>query len=53
MTAVAVQIAPRPSAPSPSSKVPAAEPIGAVIVEDIEALTEGIEPGCGEDNPFN
>ena len=47
MTAVAVEIAP------PLTK--RAEPVdlvGLVVVEDVEELTVGAIPGCGDDNPY-
>jgi hypothetical protein len=46
MTAVAVEISPRPL------EAIAAEPEGLVVVEDVEALTVGAVPGCGDDNPY-
>lgn len=55
MTAVAVEITLRPSgtlAPTPITGV-ATEPVGPVIVEDVETLAEGATPGCGDDNPYN
>ncbi|MFF3208628.1 hypothetical protein [Streptomyces sp. NPDC002962] len=29
------------------------DPDGVVLVADIEELTAGTLPGCGEDNPYN
>ncbi|WP_267913054.1 hypothetical protein [Streptomyces sp. N35] len=42
MTAVAVKIRPRPAEE---------EPEALIVVEDIEALTTGANPGCSNDNP--
>ncbi|WP_432198884.1 hypothetical protein [Streptomyces sp. bgisy027] len=28
-------------------------PDGIVLVADVEALTAGTTPGCGDDNPYN
>ncbi|NGO77754.1 hypothetical protein G6045_19115 [Streptomyces sp. YC504] len=45
MTAVAVEIRPRPTEDAP-------EPEALIVVEDIEALTTGAMPGCSDDNPY-
>ncbi|MEU9388702.1 hypothetical protein AB0D86_01715 [Streptomyces sp. NPDC048324] len=55
MSAVAVEITPRPAlglvlAPTDQPKAP--EPVGLVIVDDVESLTEGTVPGCNDDNPY-
>ncbi|WP_208879935.1 hypothetical protein [Streptomyces armeniacus] len=55
MTAVAVEITPRQVAASPTpTALPQAspEPVGVVIVEDVETLAEGTGPGCNDDNPY-
>ena len=44
MTAVAVEITTRPSVEE--------EPMGLVLVDDVEALAEGTVPGCNDDNPY-
>ncbi|MGX1851042.1 hypothetical protein OIU91_17170 [Streptomyces sp. NBC_01456] len=44
MTTVTVEISPRPPVRE--------EPGGIVLLEDLEALTEGAVPGCNEDNPY-
>ncbi|MDQ8704873.1 hypothetical protein RCO28_20600 [Streptomyces sp. LHD-70] len=44
MTAVAVEITPRPVEPE--------EITAPVLVEDLETLTDGAVPGCGDDNPY-
>ncbi|MER6086509.1 hypothetical protein [Streptomyces bluensis] len=31
----------------------AKEPTGVVLVADVDTLTSDIEPGCGNDNPYN
>ncbi|MBC7269378.1 MAG: hypothetical protein H5T76_11740 [Streptomyces sp.] len=46
MTAVAVEITPWPAKAEPVDLV------GPVVVEDVEELTVGAVPGCGEDNPY-
>ncbi|MET7424352.1 hypothetical protein [Dactylosporangium sp. NPDC005555] len=54
MTVTAVQITRRP-APTSTTPVPAgraAEPVGVVIVANVEALTRTNQPGCGDDNPY-
>lgn len=44
MTAVMVEI---------SSRLPVREePEGVVLLDDLEALTEGAVPGCNDDNPY-
>ncbi|MFM9445040.1 hypothetical protein [Streptomyces acidiscabies] len=52
MTAIAVEITRRPVAGLPKSAVRSAapEPVGLVIVEDVEALADGA--GCSDDNPY-
>ncbi len=55
MSAVAVEITPRPMlelAPDPSDRPKTPEPVGLVIVDDVESLTEGTTPGCNDDNPY-
>ncbi|MGR8010322.1 hypothetical protein [Streptomyces hypolithicus] len=55
MTAVAVEITPRRVVvPTELGSLAAAspEPVGVVIVDDVEALTEGTVPGCNDDNPY-
>ncbi|MGW5352032.1 hypothetical protein ACWERV_16175 [Streptomyces sp. NPDC004031] len=54
MTAVAVEITTRPRVdkPTPVTGV-APEPTGLVFVDDVESLTAGAVPGCGDDNPYN
>ncbi|MDI3385455.1 hypothetical protein QIS99_04385 [Streptomyces sp. B-S-A8] len=47
MTAVAVEITPRSVAPVEPKEITAP-----VLVEDLEALTDGAVPGCGDDNPY-
>ncbi|WP_199809776.1 hypothetical protein [Streptomyces sp. NRRL F-2799] len=44
MTAVMVEIRPRPPAQE--------EPEGVILLDDLEALTEGAVPGCNDDNPY-
>jgi len=44
MTAVMAEISPRPPALE--------EPEGVILLDDLEALTEGAVPGCNEDNPY-
>ncbi|MEU7567467.1 hypothetical protein AB0A99_15935 [Streptomyces fradiae] len=44
MTAVMVEISPRPSALE--------QPEGVIFVDDLEVLTEGAVPGCNDDNPY-
>jgi hypothetical protein len=44
MTAVAVEITQGPDTEP--------QPTGLVLVDDVEALTEGTTPGCGDDNPY-
>ncbi|MET8380770.1 hypothetical protein [Streptomyces microflavus] len=44
MTAVMVEISPRPPTPQ--------EPDGVILLDDLEALTEGAVPGCNDDNPY-
>ncbi|MGD3112325.1 hypothetical protein [Streptomyces sp. YGL11-2] len=54
MTAIDVEITP-PVTTLPQSATPAPtspEPVGLVIVDDVEALTEGTIPGCNDDNPY-
>lgn len=55
MTAVTVEIAPRPPAavPTPITRSAGPEPEGPVIVDDVETLATGAIPGCGDDNPYN
>ncbi|WP_210581984.1 hypothetical protein [Streptomyces sp. GESEQ-4] len=46
MTAVMIELTRRPE--------PVVEdPDTIVLVEDVEALTAGTVPGCGDDNPYN
>lgn len=45
MAAVAVAITPRPQTTE--------DPEAILLVPDVDALTEGTVPGCGEDNPYN
>jgi hypothetical protein len=54
MTAVAVEISPRPvvGMPEPTAHQASPEPAGLVIVDDVEALAEGSTPGCNDDNPY-
>lgn len=58
MTAVAVGITTRPVSglmvpPLPLSPPPAsAEPVGPVIVEDVESLTPATLAACNDDNPY-
>lgn len=47
MTAVAVEIA-----PPPARRAEPVEVVDLVIVEDVEELTAGAVPGCGDDNPY-
>ncbi|MEU6230108.1 hypothetical protein [Streptomyces sp. NPDC047042] len=47
MTAVAVEIA-----PLPASKVEPVDLVGVTVVENVEELTTGAIPGCGDDNPY-
>ncbi|MFE7625409.1 hypothetical protein [Streptomyces sp. NPDC057509] len=44
MTAVMVEIGPRPSALE--------EPGGVILLDDLEVLSEGAIPGCNDDNPY-
>ncbi|MEU6004214.1 hypothetical protein [Streptomyces sp. NPDC047197] len=44
MTAVAIEITPRPTEPE--------EPTSLVVVEDLEDLTAGATSGCNDDNPY-
>ncbi|WP_433401638.1 hypothetical protein [Streptomyces sp. CA-146814] len=44
MTTVTVEISPRPPAPE--------EPEGVILLDDLEALSEGAVPGCNDDNPY-
>ncbi|MEU0356891.1 hypothetical protein [Streptomyces cyaneofuscatus] len=44
MTVVMVEINPRPPALE--------EPEGVILLDDLEALTEGATPGCNDDNPY-
>ncbi|MER7038686.1 hypothetical protein [Streptomyces microflavus] len=44
MTAVVVEISPRPPTPP--------EPEGVILLDDLEVLTEGAVPGCNDDNPY-
>ncbi|SCD36553.1 MULTISPECIES: hypothetical protein [unclassified Streptomyces] len=44
MTAVMVEIGPRPPALE--------EPEEVILLDDLEALTEGAVPGCNDDNPY-
>lgn len=54
MTAVAVEITTRAAAGAPAPlAVVTTEPPGPVILDDVETLTAGATPGCGEDNPYN
>lgn len=55
MTAVSVEIAPRPlaAAPAPVARSASPDPSGPVIVDDVETLATGAIPGCGDDNPYN
>ncbi|MGI5443779.1 hypothetical protein ACQEV4_42495 [Streptomyces shenzhenensis] len=46
MTTVMVEIAPTRTAVG-------ADPGAVVLVEDVNALTAGALPGCGDDNPYN
>lgn len=52
MTAVAVEITTRPVAGLSESAVRPAdpEPVGLVIVEDVESLADGAP--CNDDNPY-
>ncbi|MCE7081352.1 hypothetical protein [Streptomyces sp. ST2-7A] len=53
MTAVAVEITPRPVAAEPEPLRPVSpEPAGLVIVDDVEALAEGTAAACNDDNPY-
>ncbi|MFJ4620308.1 hypothetical protein [Streptomyces sp. NPDC088812] len=55
MSAVAVEITPRPPlglVPAPADQPKTYEPVGLVIVDDVESLTEGTVPGCNDDNPY-
>ncbi|MEU5776345.1 hypothetical protein ABZ819_23985 [Streptomyces venezuelae] len=52
MTAVSVEILPRPVVDEESATFVIEEPTSLVVVEDIEALTEGATPGCNDDNPY-
>lgn len=53
MTVVDVQITrPTPATSQPITPV-APEPAGVVIVDDVDTLTAGAVPGCGDDNPYN
>ncbi|GLW17696.1 MULTISPECIES: hypothetical protein [Streptomyces] len=47
MTTVTVEISPRPQVQEEPEG-----PEGIVLLEDLEALTEGAVPGCNEDNPY-
>ncbi|MEU7163159.1 hypothetical protein AB0A70_00665 [Streptomyces morookaense] len=47
MTAVAVEITARPEVLGAEP-----EPVGVVIVDDVEALAAGSTPGCNNDNPY-
>ncbi|MBW1601365.1 hypothetical protein JJV70_04445 [Streptomyces sp. JJ66] len=51
MTAVAVEITPRP-VEEPTTYPTSPEPTGLVIVDDVEALTEGTAAACNDDNPY-
>ncbi|MGI5143938.1 hypothetical protein [Streptomyces sp. CA-106110] len=44
MTAVMVEIASKPVTEDPDA---------IVLVGDVEELTAGTTPGCGDDNPYN
>ncbi|MEV7476693.1 MULTISPECIES: hypothetical protein [Streptomyces] len=44
MTAAMVEISPRPPVGEESE--------GVVLLDDLEALTEGAVPGCNDDNPY-
>ncbi|MGA6172389.1 hypothetical protein ACPEIF_19340 [Streptomyces sp. NPDC012600] len=44
MTAVMVEITPRPATLE--------EPEAVILLDDLEALTEGAVPGCNDDNPY-
>jgi hypothetical protein len=46
MTAVMVAIS-----PTPPPAVPA-DPAGIVLVSDVTELTQGVESGCNDDNPY-
>ncbi|WP_327316543.1 hypothetical protein [Streptomyces sp. NBC_01235] len=56
MSAVPIEITPRSSgvglAAGPRPQI-AADPAGVLLVEDVEQLTVGSVPGCGEDNPYS
>jgi hypothetical protein len=53
MTAVDVRITrPVPAPPQPLTPA-ASEPANVVIVDDVDTLTAGAVPGCGDDNPYN
>ncbi|MGW2523972.1 hypothetical protein ACWC09_44740 [Streptomyces sp. NPDC001617] len=46
MTAVMIELTPKPE--------PAVQdPDTIVLIDDIETLTAGTVPGCGDDNPYN
>jgi hypothetical protein len=56
MTAVAVEITQRPVSGPPtkgSAHPTSTEFTGVLIVDDVESLTDGATPGCGDDNPYN
>ncbi|WP_189382465.1 hypothetical protein [Streptosporangium nondiastaticum] len=53
MTAVPVEIGPRPATLNLTLAPPApTEPDGVLIVDDVEALAAGSTPGCNDDNPY-
>jgi hypothetical protein len=47
MTAVLVELTTKPK------PVVVQEPSEVVLVADVEELTAGTVPGCGDDNPYN
>lgn len=52
MTMVDVEITRPTTAAAQPDASGTPEPAGVVIVEDVEALTTGALPGCGDDNPY-
>ena len=62
MTAIAIEITtrpvsglmvpPLPLSPPPVVRPASTEPLGLVIVEDVESLTPATLPGCNDDNPY-
>ncbi|WP_164543644.1 hypothetical protein [Streptomyces mobaraensis] len=55
MTAVPVEITPRPHAPELTLAPPRPtnpEPTDILIVSNVETLTAGATPGCNDDNPY-